>query len=87
MLVGSGLYFIAVGIVCVLLAKELNANVRWMEAQLSNVRYGTLALLAGTFSVTALAMVLAVPFGLGAAIFVSEFCGTKLKETLKGLVE
>ena len=47
----------------------------WYPTSVSNVRYGTLALLAGTFSVTLLAMVLAVPFGLGAAIFVSEFCG------------
>src|SRR5204863_3098434 len=46
-----------------------------------------LALLAGTFSVTVLAMALAVPFGLGAAIFVSEFCGPKLRETLKVVIE
>jgi phosphate transport system permease protein len=46
-----------------------------------------LALIAGTFSVTALAMLIAVPFGIGAAIFVSEFCGPKLKETLKIVIE
>jgi phosphate transport system permease protein len=51
------------------------------------VRYGALALIAGTFSVTLLAMVIAVPFGLGAAIFVSEFCGPRLKETLKVVIE
>jgi phosphate transport system permease protein len=28
-----------------------------------------------------------VPFGLGAAIFVSEFCGRRLKETLKIVIE
>jgi phosphate transport system permease protein len=44
-------------------------------------------LIAGTFSVTALAMLIAVPFGLGAAIFISEFCGPKLKETLKIVIE
>ena len=32
-------------------------------------------------------MVLAVPLGLGAAVYVSEFCGGKLKETLKILIE
>ena len=47
----------------------------------------SLALIVGTFSVTALAMVIAVPFGLGAAIFVSEFCSSKLKETLKIVIE
>jgi phosphate transport system permease protein len=39
-----------------------------------NVRYGTFALTVGTLSVTALAMLLAVPFGLGAAVYLSEFC-------------
>ncbi len=59
----------------------------WYPTSESNVRYGVLAMIAGTFSVTALAMVIAVPFGLGAAIFVSEFCGPKLKETLKIIIE
>ena len=39
--VGSALYLIAVVILCVAYAKELNANVRWMEEQLATVRYGT----------------------------------------------
>ena len=62
-------------------------STEWYPTSASNVRYGTLALTVGTFSVTVLAMVLAVPFGLGAAIFVSEFCGPKLKETLKIVIE
>ena len=59
----------------------------WYPTSVSNVRYGTLALTVGTFSVTALAMAIAVPFGLGAAIFVSEFCGPRLKEALKIIIE
>jgi phosphate transport system permease protein len=62
-------------------------STEWYPTSESNVRYGVLAMIAGTFSVTALAMVIAVPFGLGAAIFVSEFCGPKLKETLKIIIE
>lgn len=62
-------------------------STEWYPTSVSNVRYGTFALLIGTCSVTALAMALAVPFGLGAAIFVSEFCGHKLKETLKIVIE
>lgn len=50
-------------------------------------RYGIFALLVGTLSVTILAMLIAVPFGLGAAIFVSEFCKGKLRETLKVIIE
>ncbi|HIL71553.1 MAG TPA: phosphate ABC transporter permease subunit PstC [Verrucomicrobia bacterium] len=59
----------------------------WYPSSISNVRYGVLALLAGTFSVTLLAMVIAVPFGLGAAIFVSEFCSPKMKESFKILIK
>lgn len=62
-------------------------STEWYPTSASNVRYGTLALTVGTFSVTILAMVMAVPFGLGAAIFVSEFCGPKLRETLKIVIE
>ena len=49
-------------------------STEWYPTSATNVRYGTLALTVGTLSVTALAMVLAVPFGLGAAIYLSEFC-------------
>lgn len=59
----------------------------WYPTSLSHKRYGTFALILGTFSVTALAMLLAVPFGLGAAIFVSEFCSPKLRETFKIIIE
>jgi phosphate transport system permease protein len=59
----------------------------WYPTSLGTPRFGVFALIVGTFSVTALAMLIAVPFGLGAAIFVSEFCGPKLKETLKITIE
>jgi phosphate transport system permease protein len=49
--------------------------------------YGILGLLAGTASVTVLAMAIAVPLGLGAAVYVSEFCAPKTKETLKIAIE
>jgi len=59
----------------------------WYPTSATNVRYGTLALTVGTFSVTALAMVLAVPFGLGAAIYLSEFTSPRVRETLKVVIE
>jgi len=59
----------------------------WYPASESNPRYGVSALIAGTVSVTVLAMVIAVPFGLGVALFISEFCSPKLKETLKIVIE
>ncbi|RMG56708.1 MAG: phosphate ABC transporter permease subunit PstC [Gammaproteobacteria bacterium] len=66
---------------------EFLFSTEWYPTSESNVRYGTLALTIGTLSVTGLAMLLAVPFGLGAAIFVSEFCGPRLRETLKIVIE
>jgi len=59
----------------------------WYPSSHSNPRYGALALIAGTVSVTTLAMALAVPFGLGAAIYVSEFSKGRVKETLKVVIE
>jgi len=59
----------------------------WYPASESNPRFGVLALIAGTASVTVLAMAIAVPFGLGAAIYISEFCGSRLREALKVIIE
>jgi phosphate transport system permease protein len=59
----------------------------WYPTSLGQPRYGVLALILGTLSVTGLSMVFAVPFGLGAAIFVSEFCSQRTKETLKIIIE
>jgi phosphate transport system permease protein len=60
---------------------------QWYPTSEVNKRYGVLAMIAGTFSVTALAMVIAVPFGIGGAIYISEFCGSKTRETLKIVIE
>jgi phosphate transport system permease protein len=62
-------------------------SIEWYPTSQSHVRYGALALIVGTFSVTLLAMAIAVPFGVGAAIYVSEFCGPRAKETLKIVIE
>ena len=59
----------------------------WRPTSEVHPQYGILALLVGTVAVTGLAMLLAVPLGLGAAVFVSEFCSGKPKETLKVLIE
>jgi phosphate transport system permease protein len=67
--------------------REFFTSIEWYPTSQSHVRYGVLALIVGTASVTGLAMAIAVPFGLGAAVFISEFCGPKLKETLKITIE
>ena len=62
-------------------------SIEWYPTSQSHVRYGALGLIAGTLSVTLLAMAIAIPFGVGAAIYVSEFCGPRAKETLKIVIE
>lgn len=66
---------------------EFLTSPEWYPTSVSHKRYGVLALIAGTVSVTVLAMMIAVPFGLGSAIFVSEFCSPKLKEAFKIIIE
>jgi phosphate transport system permease protein len=62
---------------------------RWIPAPgLGNEpSFGALALIAGTFSVTAISLLIAVPVGLGAAVYISEFAQGKVKETLKIVIE
>jgi phosphate transport system permease protein len=60
---------------------------QWYPTSEVNKRYGVLAMIVGTFSVTGLAILIAVPFGLGAAIYLSEFSSGRVKETLKVVIE
>ncbi len=62
-------------------------SIEWYPISAGNVRYGVLALLVGTVSVTLLAMAIAIPFGIGAAVFISEYCSSRVKETLKIVIE
>ncbi len=59
----------------------------WEPTDDDEPTYGILALIAGTASVTGLAMLVAIPFSLGAAIFIAEFASGKTREFLKILVE
>jgi phosphate transport system permease protein len=67
--------------------REFLTSVNWQPTSSVREQFGILALVAGTVSVTVLAMVLAVPFGLGAAVFIAEFSSGKVKETLKIVIE
>jgi phosphate transport system permease protein len=66
---------------------EFFTSTSWQPTSVLRPRYGILALLVGSLSVTILAMALAVPFGLGAAVYISEFCTGRAKETLKIVIE
>ena len=67
--------------------REFLGSIVWRPTSAENPRYGVLGLIAGTASVTGLAMVVSVPFSLGAAIFIGEFATGRLREILKVLVE
>jgi phosphate transport system permease protein len=67
--------------------REFFFSQEWYPTSETHVRYGALALIIGTASVTALAMALAVPFGIGAAVFISEFCEPRTRESLKVTIE
>ena len=66
---------------------EFFFSTNWEPRAAGEPRHGALALISGSLAVTALAMALAVPFGLGSAIFLSEFCGKRTKEILKITIE
>ena len=66
--------------------KEFFTSSNWNPVS-ANPHYGILGLLAGTASVTVLSMAIAVPLGLGAAVYVSEFSNPKVKEVLKIAIE
>jgi phosphate transport system permease protein len=66
---------------------EFFTSPNWRPTSEENPTYGALALIVGTASVTGLAMLVAVPFSLGAAIFIAEFATGRTRETLKILVE
>jgi phosphate transport system permease protein len=67
--------------------REFFGSIAWRPTSATNPTYGALALIAGTASVTGLAMLVSVPFSLGAAIFIAEFATGRVRESLKVLVE
>ncbi len=66
---------------------EFFGSPRWRPTSEWKPTYGILALIAGTASVTGLAMLVAIPFSLGAAVYIAEFSTGKTREVLKVLVE
>jgi len=52
-----------------------------------NSKFGALPIFAGTFMITAIAMSIALPVGLGSAIFMSEYASVNQRTFLKPLLE
>lgn len=59
----------------------------WAPAATAGPEYGSLPLLTGTLCVSGIAMLIAVPLGVGGALYVSEFCSPAWRETLKIVIE
>ncbi len=52
-----------------------------------NPQYGILTLLSGTFLTTSIALLIAIPLGTVAAVFLSEYCSNRAREIFKPLLE
>ena len=66
---------------------EFFTSPRWAPTSNHNPTYGALALIAGTASVTGLAIAVAMPLSLGAAIYIAEFASGRTREALKVSIE
>ncbi len=55
--------------------------------QFEPASFGVLPIVVGTLSVTLWAMLLAIPIGLGAAIYLSEYASPRVRKTLKPALE
>lgn len=49
--------------------------------------YGVLPILSATMLITAIAMIVAIPLGLGAALYLSEYAGERARKVLKPVLE
>ena len=89
--------FVTLGIVGVLLFESASffshvslwsflTDTEWMPL-FAEPRFGILPLLCGTLLTTAVALVVAVPIGLTAAVYLSEFASPRLREVVKPALE
>ena len=59
----------------------------WLPFSGKEPLYGVLPLILGTFKVTFIAILVAVPFGLGAAIYLSEYASDRVRRIVKPILE
>jgi phosphate transport system permease protein len=58
-------------------------STEWHAKETTGASYGVLGMIVGNFAVAGIAMLIAIPLGLAAAIYISEFAGPTVKEWLK----
>ena len=59
----------------------------WQPSSLESGHFGVLPLVNGTLLVTAIALLVAVPLGLGSAIYLSEYAPARVRRVLKPILE
>lgn len=59
----------------------------WLPFSNSQPLYGILPLIAGTLKVTLIAVIVAVPFGLASAIYLSEYASDNMRRVIKPVLE
>lgn len=60
---------------------------RWVPVSFQKVQFGILPLILGSGLVTVLATALALPFGVGGAVYIAEIAGVREREILKPFIE
>lgn len=60
---------------------------KWLPFSGNEPLFGILPLIAGTLKVTLIAVVVAVPFGIASAIYLSEYASEKTRRTVKPILE
>ena len=65
---------------------EFLTNTAWSPL-FANPQYGVLPLVAGTLTITAIALLVAVPMGTIVAIYLSEFAPARVREVVKPVLE
>lgn len=66
---------------------EFLFGTRWTPRFAGQESYGVLPLVTGTLWTTVIALLIAVPLGLGAAIFLSEYASPRVRRVLKPVLE
>ena len=82
----GGLLFEAVGFFGEVPIIEFFTGTQWTPL-FKDQQFGILPLVGGTLLVTAIAIGVAIPIGLGSAIFLSEYAPNKIRKTIKPILE
>ena len=66
---------------------EFLTGTRWTPQFTGQESYGVLPLITGTLWTTVIALLIAVPFGLGAAVYLAEYAPERVRKALKPVLE